>query len=134
VEASRVWSVMRYVERNPARARMVNHAWEWPWSSAEAHVTEGAGDPMLDPEWSKWLTGARLGGWDFGGWRAALSGQAEDEEAGVRRATLAGEPLGPEWFVTQMESGAGRRLRVLKRGRPALERVDGAEAQGALFE
>jgi len=25
--------VMRYVERNPVRARLVEHSVEWPWSS-----------------------------------------------------------------------------------------------------
>ena len=28
---------VRYVERNPVRAGLVEHPWEWKWSSAEAH-------------------------------------------------------------------------------------------------
>src|SRR5262249_35752772 len=32
-----LWFAVRYVERNPARARMVAGAEEYPWSSAAAH-------------------------------------------------------------------------------------------------
>ena len=33
------WEALRYVELNPVRAGLVRNAWEWPWSSARAHVT-----------------------------------------------------------------------------------------------
>jgi putative transposase len=35
----------RYIERNPVRAGLVKRAWEWPWSSAAAHVA-GRGEAM----------------------------------------------------------------------------------------
>ena len=31
------WAAVRYVERNPVRTGMVEHAWDYPWSSAAAH-------------------------------------------------------------------------------------------------
>ena len=33
------WTAVIYVERNPVRAGVVGKAWEYPWSSALAHVT-----------------------------------------------------------------------------------------------
>jgi putative transposase len=32
------WAAMRYVERNPVRARLCRFAWEYPYSSAAAHA------------------------------------------------------------------------------------------------
>ncbi len=52
---------MVYVDRNPAQAGMVNHAWEWPWSSAAAHAGGDTADPLLGPDWREWLTGAGVG-------------------------------------------------------------------------
>jgi len=33
-------AVARYIERNPVRAGIVEKAWEYPWSSASAHLAE----------------------------------------------------------------------------------------------
>jgi len=41
-------TVCRYVERNPVRARLVDRARDWPWSSASEHP--GAPSPALQ-EW-----------------------------------------------------------------------------------
>jgi putative transposase len=32
------WLALRYVERNPVRAKIVRQAWEYPWSSAAVHT------------------------------------------------------------------------------------------------
>jgi len=42
------WAAARYIERNPVRAGLVERAWDWPWSSARAHV-EGRGDALIAP-------------------------------------------------------------------------------------
>ena len=36
-----LWAVVRYVERNPVRARIVRKAENYPWSSAAAHCGRG---------------------------------------------------------------------------------------------
>jgi putative transposase len=33
-----LYAAIRYVERNPVHSKMVKHTWEYPWSSAGAHV------------------------------------------------------------------------------------------------
>jgi putative transposase len=99
----------RYVERNPVRARLVQQAADWPWSSARSHST-GSPDPVLSaaavlPEvedWSAWL---------------AIDQEAAEETA-LRRATLSGAPCGDAEFVQAMEARAGRPLLPRPRGRP----------------
>jgi putative transposase len=46
LEENYLLAVVRYVERNPVRAGVVERAWEYPWSSALAHV-EGRGDSLV---------------------------------------------------------------------------------------
>lgn len=38
LDAGHRWVALRYVERNPVRARLVQAADQWPWSSAAVHV------------------------------------------------------------------------------------------------
>jgi putative transposase len=40
-------AAMRYVERNPVRAKMVEKPWQWEWSSAAAHVGRSDGKVNL---------------------------------------------------------------------------------------
>ena len=42
-----LYAAIRYVERNPVRAKIVKQAWEYPWSSANAHVSKEK-DRILD--------------------------------------------------------------------------------------
>ena len=44
-----LWAVMRYMEQNPVRARLVKKAEEYRWSSARAHVL-GVEDDILSRE------------------------------------------------------------------------------------
>jgi putative transposase len=96
----------RYVELNPLRAKLVDRARDWRWSSARAHLA-GRDDglvrvrPLLDlaPDWAKFL-------------RAGLGD--EDREA-IRACERTGRPLGSGKFVAGLE----RRLkRQLARRRP----------------
>jgi len=62
VEPGRIWEVLAYVELNPVRARLVDKAHEWKWSSAQAHVSGIDGSGLLDMTlWQqKRENGARL--------------------------------------------------------------------------
>ena len=104
---------MRYVERNPLRAKMVRAAWQYPWSSAAAHSGRGVdATGLLNMKW--WADKSR--GWD---WAAALRRpQDEKELAGIRLATHRGRPLGGDSFMSKLERLVGRRLRPLPVGRP----------------
>ena len=101
----------RYIERNPVRAGLVKRAWEWPWSSAAAHVA-GRGDALV-----------RAGGplvAEVSNWRRFLASQDDADEAFALRGHLrTGRPLGDEAFVAGLEKALGRTLRRLKPGPPA---------------
>ena len=106
------WRALRYVELNPVRAGLVAHAWDWPWSSARAHVT-GVDDTGL-LKMDRWA--ARF---DGKSWRAFLEegmGRSEEQDE-IRLATRTGRPLGNEGFILELESLTGRRLRLRKPGR-----------------
>jgi putative transposase len=69
VEESVMGRVVAYVENNPVRARIVERAEDFEWSSAPAHVGKVEYGAMLDQEWWE----AR---WSAKGWRNFMAGLA----------------------------------------------------------
>jgi len=108
-----LWAAIRFVERNPVRAGLVQRARDYEWSSAAAHCGLRE-DPLLaELKPPAWLTS----------WARWLRGR-EDEEM-VRRLRLrtrTGRPAGSESFVKRLERRTGRRLHVLPIGRPPKKR------------
>jgi putative transposase len=105
------WCVVRYVERNPVRARMVARAVEYRWSSAAAHcgfqedpVAESL-PPLPDyiRNWSERL----------------ISEEDQAQLRYIRTCTRSGYPIGPASFWYQVEYVLQRRLVRGKKGRPA---------------
>ena len=102
----------RYVSLNPARARLVAKAEDWPWSSARAHlcgVDDGyvAVRPILDrvPQLKE-----------------LLAANTEDDFTDLRRAETTGRPLGTADFVDSLEKVLGRKIARRAPGRkPNLE-------------
>ena len=114
----------RYVVRNPVRARLVNHARDWPWSSARALLGEGE-DPLTD------LASAHRRIADFGAFLAA--GEDPGAAARLRGGESVGRPIGSEAFLTSLEAQTGRRLRVPPRGpKPKAEQRFGTAAETCL--
>jgi putative transposase len=111
MDEDHLWAAIRYVERNPVRARMVARAEDYTWSSAGAHCGMRE-DPILSPlpelcppetlNWSSWLA------------------DREDENllARIRLQTRTGRPIGHDQFVKDLESLLGRRVSALANGRP----------------
>ena len=105
-------AAVRYVERNPVRARLVRLPWRYHWSSAAAHTGEADASGVLDrATCRKRFSPAQ--------WRRILQ-QPEDETMVLRlqRCTFNGRPLGTDRFVVKLESLLNRRLRQPKMGRP----------------
>ena len=106
-----LWPVLRYIDRNPVRSKMVHRAWEYPWSSARHHVT-GEADPLLnEPDW--FLAELRRQKY-----RSYLRDESEEKAVEIRRMTATGRPLGGSEFLSVLESHLERVLSVQKRGRP----------------
>lgn len=107
-----VVAAIRYVERNPRRAKLVREPWRFPWSSAEAHVTGQDASGMLDMDEFRRLVGD-------GDWRDWLRlNEHAAEVDGLRTHTRCGRPLGSGDFVLAIESAQGRRLTAQPPGRP----------------
>ncbi len=102
---------LRYVELNPVRAGLVQFAWDWPWSSARAHVTDVDDTGLLNMDlWRKHF--------DKNQWKDfLLEGLKQDHEIGrIRLANRTGRPLGSEAFIRQLEMTTGRSLFPKRRG------------------
>jgi putative transposase len=119
-----LWNAVRYVERNPVRAGMVDRAEDYAWSSAASHCGLRS-DPLLSndlallslvPDWSAWL---RL--------EPTL-----EETAMLRARTQSGRPCGDEEFLRDIGSRIGRDLLPRKPGRKPAPASDAAPP--SLFE
>lgn len=103
-----LWSAVRYVERNPLRAGLVDSCADTPWSSARAHG-HGIDDPLLSR--SRPFAAGSAGWVD---WLDAPLEEPEVEE--LRRRTRTGRPLGRAAFVRQLEGEFARPLEAGRRG------------------
>ena len=110
----------RYIELNPVRAGLVQYAWEWPWSSARAHVTGRDESELLTMD--QWR--ARF---DCESWKQFLEEGSDSsvELDRIRLATITGRPLGGENFITLLEALTGRLLRHRKSGHRPIPQSDG---------
>jgi len=107
-----LWAVVRYIERNPVRAKMTRGAEDWRWSSARAHIS---GRPDRAINLFDWLdTSARS---DYGRF---LNENGNDDH--IRKATSRGRPCGGAIFLEILERQLGRSLRPNKCGRPSKEK------------
>jgi putative transposase len=103
---------VRYAERNPVRAGMVELPWAYEWSSAawrtgrrgRDHLVEEREPFGLDIDWEELL----------------LSDPGEMEV--LRERSRTGRPCGNEDFIDLAERIVGRTLRRLPRGRPRKQR------------
>ncbi|MEM7465928.1 MAG: transposase [Pseudomonadota bacterium] len=102
-------SAVRYVEMNPVRAGLCNTAAEWPWSSAQTHLTCQQDDLMPAQPMRKLVAN----------WESYLDQQtcANDIDS-FRQHSRTGRPLGAPQFIDKLERETGRRLRPRKAGRP----------------
>ena len=112
MDTGHLWTALRYVELNPVRARMVEKAVDWPWSSAGAHC--GMAEPHVRLEMTPWQQQ-----WTETTWRNFLEeGESESELRALRRCTDSGRPLGHDEFSRTLEDLTGRRIIPARRGRP----------------
>ena len=110
-----MWACVRYVERNPVRAGVVERAEDWPWSSAAAHCGWRA-DPLLSP--------VRMP-WPVPDWPAYLAEEEDADVATIRRQTTTGRPCGSRPFIERLESALSRCLTPKKPGRKPKKRNHG---------
>jgi len=100
-------TVVRYVERNPVRAKMVRQAANYPWSSARHHVRKTPDRLVTDSplfavpsNWEQILT------------------EDDSQIDTVRRHVRTGRPWGTDTWVATLEQQLGRPLRARQGGWP----------------
>ncbi len=120
LEEPHLWEAVRYVELNPVGAGLAGQAWEWPWSSAMAHIRGEDEWGLIDLEWWRRQQDSEL-------WRLALVSGFDEAEIRqrLREATRTGRPLGSDNFVEGLETTTGRTLRLQRRG-PKPKRLEAA--------
>ena len=112
MDEGHLWPALRYTELNPVRARMVDVAAAWAWSSAAAHC--GMADPESALAMEMWKRR-----WSAATWRQYLQeGESESELRALRRSTYTGRPLGSAEFIARLEQVTHRRLSAQKGSRP----------------
>ena len=101
-----LFAVVRYVENNPVRAKIVQEAEEYHWSSAGGHIHKGK-DRILDECFLEE---------EIADWREYLRQEDLDEGKKIRGNVNAGRPLGDEGFIDRVEKHLGRTVRRQKPG------------------
>lgn len=106
MDESYLYTAVRYIELNPVKAGLVKNAWDYPWSSAKAHI-KGKVDELI-----------RMPGIiDTGKWKSFLKeGISEEEAEKIRRNEISCRPMGKAGFIEELERETGRILRKQKRG------------------
>jgi putative transposase len=105
-----LWAAARYIEQNPIRAKIVEKAEDFPYSSARAHIA-GARDEALGEELFKeeqredYIKFIRLN-------------IPEKETNSIRYYTRTGRPFGSEEFIKKMEKKLDKRFILQRPGRP----------------
>ncbi len=117
MEERHLIAAIRYVERNPVEAGMVEYAEDYAWSSAKAHALKTR-DPVLSPcflvdqisDWASFLRDRDVA------FRETLEGVART-----------GRPFGSESFIRQVEKKVGRELSKKKPGPKTHRQTDSAQ-------
>lgn len=95
----------RYVELNPVRAGLCQHADAWPWSSARAHL-HGRNDRILSDKPLREL---------IPDWKAYLAEKVPNEQVrAINRHSASGRPAGDSRFIERLELLTGRSLKLAR--------------------
>src|SRR5580698_7141503 len=105
-------AAVRYVSLNPVRARLVERAQDWKWSSTRAHL-RGKDDGLTE------LAPIKDRFPDFAG--LLETSPEEDLFKPLRAAESIGRPLGDNRFLTRIERLTKRSLKPAKRGPKPLD-------------
>lgn len=112
LDEEHLWAAVRYVEMNPVRAGMVEHAADYKWSSAQYHSGLSPSN-LLDKDfppkgvienWQNWLEFDNL-----------------PQEEALQRLTESGRPAGSLDFIMRLEKLLKRKIQSGNRGRPKKE-------------
>ena len=117
LEHEHLYTAVRYVERNPVRAKLVNKAWNWEWSSAAFHVGETNNSKIELADISEII---KLEGTS---WKEFIINKDDPRELdNIRKCTMLGRPYGGSEFIKNLAKILGINLISKGRGRPKREK------------
>src|SRR3954470_9431765 len=124
-DAPHLRSVLRYVEANPVRAKLVRRGRAWPWSGLRARVRGESGGvaaaDLLDP----WPVDVPAD------WEARVDAPQDPAELEQLRAGVTrGRPLGDDDWTARTARALGLEFTLRGRGRPAKPRPVGGGKAG----
>ena len=104
-------AAIRYLALNPVRARLVDRAADWPWSSVHSHLGSVLDDGITarEPVLSRFADVAEM----------LAAGEDAEMWERLRKAETIGRPIGSESFLRALEDKVGRALLPRKRGPPS---------------
>ncbi len=107
-----LYAAIKYVEKNPVRAKLAIKPEDWRWSSAGYHLGIEKDNTIL--------SGVEIEDYvSIHNWQEYLAEDNEEEMIKeIRANTLTGRPSGGDAFIQEMESMFKKRLRPLPVGRP----------------
>ena len=102
-----LYQAIRYIERNPVRAKVVRYAEEYQWSSARAHVFRERNSVLSE----------RMNYIDFTEWQEYLRepDNGTDREL-FKKHESTGRPIGDDAFIIKVETSLNRVIRKQKPG------------------
>jgi putative transposase len=105
-----LWAVVKYIEQNPKRAKIIKKEEDYTYSSAKAHI-RGKRDELLGEELFK--EGQRK---DY--IELLRTSTPEEHIIGIRYSTRTGRPFGSGDFIKKMERKLDRSFILKPPGRP----------------
>ena len=114
LDDAHMWQAIRYVERNPVRANIVESAQDYPWSSAAFNC--GIQTDAVVSSCPHWAVRRKAFNSDWKAW-LALS-ESEQQLTRMRQIFSRGLPFGDEGFITKLERQCRESLRCRSVGRP----------------
>ena len=108
-----IQKALRYVERNPVRAGMVDNPWQYAWSSARSHVgikyniitINDIKDYIGESSWKSYVT----------------QYDQEEDLDNIRIGTMQEKAFGPMEMIEMIEKESGIKLTIRSQGRPFKE-------------
>ena len=92
-------AAMAYVALNPVRARIVERADAWPWSSVHAYFNPSEGDGVTDHD--------AVAPYVIGAVELIEAGEEDARFKAIRKAESVGRPVGSDDFIDRIEQRFG---------------------------
>ena len=112
----------RYIELNPARANMVSHPRDYPWSSYRCHADAEPNALVTDHALYRAL--GKTAEARQAAYRELFKAHLSNADVvAIREATNKAWALGDERFKSEIAAVVGRRVQPLSKGRPRKEKI-----------